>query len=146
MPSRCKQTKVSTKCWFQYYLKRDELIGFCSFLLALEPSVLQGAAAFWNTLPPFEQENLLQLGQFKSLCRGLSEKHYPDAFHLWTAETNHLDYFLTMDRKFPRALSTNRNLDFRCRAVSPDELLGCLGISKRDPFPYTDSHPRTYYE
>ena len=127
-------------------MERDELISFCSLLLALEPSLLQGATAFWNTLPALEQENLLRLERFKSLCRGLSKKHYPDAFHLWTAETNRLDYFLTMDRKFPRALSTNRRLDFRCKAVSPDELLNSLGVSERDPFPYTDSRLRMYHE
>jgi len=131
---------------FVYYLRRDGLREFCNFLLALEPSVLEKATEFWSTLPAFERENLVQLGQFKSLCRGLSEKHYPDAFHLWTAETNRLDYFLTMDRRFPRALSTNRSLNFRCKAVSPDEFLSSLGILERDPSQYTDSHPRMYHE
>ena len=143
-PAAVNRPRFRQNVDFRYYLKRDELIDFCNFLLALEPSVLQGATAFWNALPAIEQENLMQLGQFKLLCRGLSTKHYPDAFHLWTAEVSRLDYFLMMDRKFPRALSTNRSLDFRCKTVSPDELLSCLGISERDPFPYTDSRPRTY--
>jgi len=145
-PAAVNRPRFRQNVDFHYYLKRGELIGFCSFLLALEPAVLQGAAEFWDTLPRFEQQNLLQLGQFQSLCRGLSENHYPDAFHLWTAETNHLDYFLTMDRRFPRALSTNRNFDFGCSTVSPDELLCSLGVAERDPFPYTDSRPRSYHE
>lgn len=145
-PAAVNRPRFRQNVDFHYYLERDELISFCNFLLALEPSLLQEATAFWNTLPVLEQENLLQLGRFKSLCRSLSKKHYPDAFHLWTAETNRLGYFLTMDRKFPRALSTNRSLDFRCKAVSPDKLLNSLGVSERDPFPYTDSHPRTYHE
>jgi hypothetical protein len=131
---------------FQKYLNRDQMIDFCRFLLKLEPPALQRATIFWNKLPASEQENLLKLGQFKTLCRSLAEKHYPDAFHLWTAETNHLDYFLTMDRKFPRALSSNRKLDCRCKAVSPEDLLNALGILDRDPYPYTDLRPRTYYE
>ena len=75
-PAAVNRPRFRKSIDFHYYLEKDELIGFCSFLLMLEPSVLQGAAAFWNTLPPFDQENLLQLGQFKSLCRGLSKNHY----------------------------------------------------------------------
>ena len=88
-----------------------------------------------------EQKNLAQIGQFKLLCRHLARTHYPDAFHVWTAEANGLDYFLMMDKRFPNAIRNRRDLDFRCKAVSPDELLSALGVSEKDPLPYENSPP-----
>jgi len=145
-PAAVNRLRFRRNVDFQYYLKREEVIDFCRFLLKLDPLVLRQAHEVWSTLPAFEQETLLHLQQFKSLCRHLPEKHYPDAFHLWTAEANRLDYFLMLDRKFPNALKGKRDLGFRCRPVSPDELLNSMGISERDPYPYTDSAPRTYSE
>ena len=131
---------------FGYYLKREEVIDFCEFLLRVDPLILRQAPEFWGTLPGFEQENLVQLKRFKSLCRHLAKKHYPDALHLWTAEQNELDYFLMLDKRFPNALRGKYDLDFRCRPVPPEELLEIMNISERDAFPYTDCTPRTYYD
>ena len=47
-----------------------------------------------------ERENLNKIGAFKDLCQPLSEKHYGDAFHLWTAEVNQIPKFLACDKKF----------------------------------------------
>jgi len=145
-PAAVNRPRFRKNVDFQYYLKRENMIEFCCFLLELEPSVLPQATELWTTLPDFERDNLLQLGQFESVCRSLAKGHYPDAFHFWTAETNRLNYFLTMDRKFLRALSGDRSLHFRSQAVSPTEFLSALGISERDPSPCADSRPRTYYE
>lgn len=130
---------------FDYYLKKEELLEFCDFLLQLPESLIQQPPELWAKLSASEQENLTQLGRFKFLCRHLARTHFSDAFHLWTAEANGLDYFLMMDKKFPNALQNRRDLGFRCRAASPDEFLNALGISERDPYPYTNSRARTYY-
>jgi hypothetical protein len=129
---------------FGYYLKKEELLEFCDFLLQLPLSALQQAAEVWASLPASEQESLTQLGRFKALCRHLARTHYPDAFHLWTAEASKLDYFLTLDKKFPNALRNNHDLDFPCEPVSPEEFLCSLGVSERDPYPYVDSEPHLY--
>ncbi|SPF37883.1 conserved hypothetical protein [Candidatus Sulfotelmatobacter kueseliae] len=130
---------------FDYYLKKEELLEFCDFLLNLPEPLLPRAREFWAKLPASEQTNLTQLGRFKSLCRHLARTHYPDAFHLWTAEANGLDFFLMIDKKFVNALRNCHELDFRCRAVSPEQLLNALGVTERDQYPYTESGPRTYY-
>jgi hypothetical protein len=127
---------------FGYYLKKEELLEFCDFLLQLPESLLQETPQLWATRPTSEQKNLAQIGRFKLLCRHLARKHYPDAFHLWTAETNGLDYFLMMDKKFSNALQNRRDLDFQCRVVSPDDLLNALDVSERDPYPYDNCPPR----
>jgi hypothetical protein len=145
-PAAINRPRFRQNVDFSYYLNRDEMIEFCKFLLTIDPSLLPRTGELWNTLPGLQQRNILRLGQFESVCRSLAENHYPDAFHLWTAETNELDYFLTMDRRFLNALSTNRRLDFRCKCVSPDDLLNDLGFAEREPYLYADVRPRTYYE
>jgi hypothetical protein len=127
---------------FGYYLKKEELLEFCDFLLQLPESLLQQTPEIWATLPTSEQENLLQISLFKLLSLHLARTHYPDAFHLWTAEINGLDYFLMMDKKFPNALQNRRDLDLHCRVVSPDDLLKALEISERDPYPDDNRPPR----
>lgn len=130
---------------FSEYLRKKGLAEFCDFLLKLDPSLLRKAPEFWNTLPAFEQENLMHLELFKSLCRRLPERHYSDAFHLWTAEANGLDYFLMVDKKFVNALGGIRDFDFRCRPILPEQLLSALGITEIDPHPFPSSEPR-YFE
>jgi hypothetical protein len=129
---------------FGEYLRKEGLPEFCDFLLKLDPSLLSQAPEFWNTLPAFEQENLMQLERFKSLCRCLSVGHSSDAFHLWTAEANGLDYFLTMDKKFINAVSNIHDFNFRCKPISPEQLLSVLGMTEIDPHPFPGSGPRYF--
>jgi hypothetical protein len=49
-----------------------------------------------------------------------------DAFHLWCAEYNKSDYFLTLDFKLIRILGQNRKTRLPVRAVRPSELLAAL--------------------
>jgi hypothetical protein len=129
---------------FSQYLRKEGLAEFFDFLLKLDPSLLRQAPEFWDTLPAFEQENLMQLERFKCLCRCLSERHYSDAFHLWTAEANGLDWFLTMDKKFVNAVSSIRDFNFRCKPILPEQLLSALGITEIDPHPFPGDGPRCF--
>ncbi|MBZ5612624.1 MAG: hypothetical protein LAO23_01350 [Acidobacteriia bacterium] len=130
---------------FSEYLRKEGLPEFCDFLLKLDPSLLRQAREFYNMLPVFEQESLMQLERFKSLCRHLSERHYSDAFHLWTAQANGPDYFLTLDKKFVNAVSSIRDYNFRSKPILPEQLLNVLGVTKIDPHPFPGSDPR-YFE
>jgi|SRR6266404_3291895 len=131
---------------FGEHLREEGLPEFCDFLLKLDPSLLRlHAPEFWNALPAFEQQNLLQLERFKSFCRRLSKRHYSDAFHLWTAEANALDYFLTVDGKFVNAVRSIRDFNFRCKPISPEQCLSVLGITEIDPHPFPVSGPQ-YFE
>jgi hypothetical protein len=67
-----------------------------------------------------------------AICDGLSPRHYPDAMHFWTAVTNNVDFFLTVDRKFMRILAANRQVKTRTKAISPSDLLKHLGVTTLD--------------
>ena len=54
--------------------------------------------------------------------RGLNRNQLLDAFHLWCAEHNRCDYFLTLDFKLIRMLRS-RQSSVRVRVVRPSELL-----------------------
>jgi predicted nucleic acid-binding protein len=129
---------------FRAYSEKDAQVELCCNLLAWDPGILRNAAVFWDSLPAFEQSNLQLLDEFKRLCRELTKNHYPDAFHLWTAERNGLDYYLTMERKF-RKLMRRSTLQFKCKAVSPEELLQRFGITKLDPIPLPNGGPYLYF-
>jgi hypothetical protein len=75
---------------------------------------------------------------FKEICRDLSEKHYPDAFHLWTADMNELDYFLSADKKFVSVMTLTKGTQLISRPIAPRDLLECFGITELDPLPIAD--------
>lgn len=58
-----------------------------------------------------------------------------DAFHLWCAEHAECDYFLTLDLKLIKMVSTNTKRSVNIKVVHPSELaevLGCkLSLNKR---------------
>ncbi|MFQ5957047.1 MAG: hypothetical protein ACE5KK_04680 [Candidatus Brocadiales bacterium] len=51
-----------------------------------------------------------------------------DAFHLWCAEHNKCDFFLTLDFKLIRVLRNNRKRALGVEVFKPSELLGKLGV------------------
>lgn len=53
----------------------------------------------------------------------LNRNQLLDAFHLWCAEHNKCNYFLTLDFKLIRVLGQNRKKQLSVRAVRPSELL-----------------------
>jgi hypothetical protein len=73
----------------------------------------------------------------------LPENHYRDALHLWTAEVNGLDYFLTADKTFINVMTKTSRVPLPTRPISPSDLLAELGVTQIDPLPIVDDrlHP-----
>jgi hypothetical protein len=86
----------------------------------------------------FEQRCLMSLDTFRLIACHLPQTHYPDAFHLWTAEVHGLDYFLTVDKKFINVMSRTLRSALHARPISPRDLLSELGIKELDELPIHD--------
>lgn len=128
---------------FDSYIEREMVIEFCKFLLTQKLEERLGASAFMGRLPPQQAKNLLRLDRFRVICRNLSEKQLPDALHLWTAEVNGIEFFLTTDKKFVNALTQSSKVELPCLPVFPSDLLTILGVEEREPMPYEPG--RFYY-
>lgn len=93
------------------------------------------------SLTDFEVESFRQLDRFRFICGGLrTPENYPDAFHLWAAERNRIDVFLTMEKKLPNvasqmAKSKNVEHPLRVSVLRPTALLQLLDISETDEIP-----------
>jgi hypothetical protein len=92
-------------------------------------------------LNQFEIDSLRDLEWFQLVCkRSRSPENYPDVFHLWTAERNRLDTFLTLEKKLPNLVDQVRN-EKRCgisvstQVLRPLALLEKLGVAGPDPVP-----------
>lgn len=121
------------------YLHRDGLRAFSKWLLSIDPAKFLSLHADWLT--DFEKYAVGRLGRLHALCDPVSEKLYGDAFHLWTAETNNLDGFLTMDRTFAEKIGPHASPS--CRPIYPDALLQTLNVTQRDRLPF--SYGKRYY-
>lgn len=92
-------------------------------------------------LTDFEVDSLQNLKYFQMLCAiGRSPEHYPDIFHLWTAQRNRIDVFLTLERKLPEMASrAERSMkiepQFSTKVLRPIEFLQLLDITCPDPIP-----------
>ena len=120
---------------FGRYIKTEQVIKFCKFLLGTNTEEFAEQLAEYD-YPDFLLRNLRSVERFRDLCDGLSEKQFPDAFHLWTAEVNEAEFFLTIDRKFIRVMTETKNISLPCRPLPPCEFLQRLGVEERDPFEY----------
>lgn len=113
------------------FLSKDDVINYCKsfFLTPTQKRVEQFIDGLKRNprfnLSPFEERCLRNAFAFKGLCRGIDETHYPDALHLWTAEENGLDAFLTLDRKFKNVME-RQHINFKCRILYPSELLAIV--------------------
>jgi hypothetical protein len=118
-------------------------IPFFNWLLHLNDKDVQFILQHANeiSLTEFEIESFRQLDRFRFICGSLrSPENYPDAFHLWAAERNDMDVFLTMERKLPNiwaqlAKSRNAEGQLRVSVLRPADLLQLLGISEMDKIP-----------
>lgn len=123
---------------FSGYFGKDQVIEFCRWLLAPNIETIADRLAPTKHYPDFLLRNLQRVQRFRDLCVGLSENQYPDAFHLWSAEVNGMDLFLTTDRKFVGAVTKTKKLSLPCMPLPPSQLLEQLGISEREPFEYRE--------
>jgi predicted nucleic acid-binding protein len=120
------------------YIQKRSVVEFCEWLLSIDPDIFIEKVARLYELPVFLLKNLRNISRYRELCEGLSTKQYPDAFHLWTAEVNGAEYFLTIDGKFIRAMTVTKKLKLPCRPLSPAQLLDEMSILVRDPFKYAE--------
>lgn len=110
------------------------VIEFCQILLGLSAERVESFIAGMRKNPvyhlsAFEEKSLRNIQTFRTICRHVDSVHFPDAFHLWTAEENELDVFLTFDTTFRNA--TKRNVDgLRCEIYTPQEFV------ERNPLPF----------
>lgn len=121
----------------QDYVQKDRLVEFVSLLLSLDHSAVKALSKSGLKFTDFELQNLRSLDRFREICANLPEKHYPDAFHLWTAEVNGLDFFLTADKKFIRALTESSRVELTTRPIAARDLLDEMGVTELDPMPVT---------
>jgi hypothetical protein len=121
------------------FFKKESLIKFCKFLLEVDVREFEKRHNwFLSRFTDFERQNIKSLKRFNELCCALDETHYPDAFHLWTAEVNGLDFFLTADRKFINVMSKTSRSHLKTKPIAPVDLLDYLGIKEREPMPIAD--------
>ena len=71
--------------------------------------------------------------RYKEFCKALNGAHIDDAFHVWTAEAENLDCFLTMDTKFLRPWrQVERKLNSKVKVLTPKELCELFGEGPAD--------------
>ena len=132
---------------FSHTISRQHVIEFCRYLRGITCELFEETPEFWNRLPETMQANLRELGRFHELIEALPhEKHWPDALHLWTAETHGAEYFLTMDQKFINALTMTARVNLPTKLARPSQLLADLGVEGRDPLPAEHHKFYSYFE
>lgn len=115
------------------YSAKATFVRFCKWLLSLDLAQLNDHPRFSELLGPAEV-----LERFRAICRDLSEEHLPDAFHLWTAEANRLEYFLSADKKFVNVMTLTKRMQLNSAPIAPRDLLRSLGTTTLDPLPIPD--------
>lgn len=71
----------------------------------------------------------IQDPEFQNIAKHFSHNQIDDAYHLWTAEKNKLDIFLTMDSKFVNsAKQEQRHLNMNAKAMLPADLCKSLNL------------------
>ncbi|MFO1113259.1 MAG: hypothetical protein U1E33_08685 [Rhodospirillales bacterium] len=112
-------------------MSKQAVIDYCKcFFLSPNPSRIEQFIDGMRrnsrySLTEYEEKCLRNAHVFKDICHGISENHYPDALHLWTAEENSLDVFLTHDKKFKNVVERQK-VKLHCRVMFPTQLLNEL--------------------
>jgi predicted nucleic acid-binding protein len=108
------------------FCKKETRVKFFDWLRSINPADLADKPWFLATFSAFERRNFESLGRFRAICRDLAQTHFPDAFHLWTAEVHGLDYFLTADKKFINALTKSSRINLITRPIGPSDFVAEL--------------------
>ena len=66
--------------------------------------------------------------RFLEILDRIGGNKHADAYHLWTAEHNRVDFFLTTDQKLINSVRGSR-VDINVEVVAPSELLKELGLN-----------------
>jgi len=120
------------------FIQTEKVIEYCKWLMTPGIEKLADRLSGNPDYPLWLLNNLRNVQRFRDLCHGLAEKQYPDALHLWSAEVNGSNLFLTIDGKFIRAMTKSKNINLPCKPVSPAELLDILKIEDKDPFEFRE--------
>lgn len=103
-------------------------------------------------LTEFEVESLRMIEWYKFICsRFRSLENLPDAFHLWTAERNHMNVFLTLEKKLPNLVKQikeekNNRLTITTEVLQPIEFLCWMGVQEPDEVPIEYDKFYNYFE
>ncbi|MCH8168389.1 MAG: hypothetical protein IIC03_10750 [Proteobacteria bacterium] len=110
------------------FCSKEHVIAYCKsfFLTASSERVEQFIAGMREnptfSLSPFEEKCLRRSHVFRAISKGIARTHYPDALHLWTAEENSVDVFLTHDKKFQNVIARQK-IELKCKVMLPSEFL-----------------------
>jgi hypothetical protein len=119
------------------YLDTSSVVDFCNWLNVKGVGEHALKNRQYKNFPESMKSNLENISRYQEMCRTLQkEEQYIDAFHLWTGETNNIDYFLTADKKFINAI---KNSNSKCKPVLPSQLLKYMGISEIEPFDFQEN-------
>jgi len=129
-----------------YIFSKEQVIKFCKWLLNPNIKEVANQLAKQNRFPSFLIQNLRNAERYQTLCENLSEEQYIDAFHLWTAEVNDLNLFLTTDKTFINVMTRTKNVNLNCRPISPSQLLSSMNIDKLEPFKYSEKEFYTIFD
>lgn len=133
---------------FSAAVSGDALAAFIDeFLLPLDAEKFLQLVGGHPHFPKYLIDNLRNLDRFRLLCENLTRDQRRDAMHLWTAEVNGLDYYLTMDGKFRNVMVETKKVGCHpTRVVLPHELVDALGVGKLDDFPVPEGDYIPYME
>jgi hypothetical protein len=115
---------------------------FCEWLIEVGSELLMMPKLLERLREP-QRAALKNLQRYREICHSLSAVQYIDAWHVWTGELNGIESFLTTDKKFVNALSSNKKLVLTCTPIYPEDLLVELGVPDREPIPF--QYGRRYY-
>lgn len=124
-------------------ISNSNQIPFIEWLLHLDKGSIQSILSRGKDfeLTEFEEDSFRQIDWLRFICNRFgSPENYPDAFHLWTAERNKIDVFLTLERKLPNIVdqirrSKEQKHPVRTSVLRPIAFLQSMGISKLDDVP-----------
>ena len=129
--AKCPMVRSKWGISMEQYIAKEDVKNYCKlFFLTSSPERTQKFITGMRnnsrkSLSDFEEKCLKRAHIFKKICFGINETHYPDALHLWTAEENRLDVFLSNDKKFRNVIDRQR-VDLNCKMLFPSELVSCF--------------------
>ena|SRR3984957_16139715 len=122
-------------------VKSDQVL-FIQWLCSLDANSVEALVSHRDVigLTNFEVESLRNLGCLQGMCKNRGSKNYPDMLHLWTAQRNQIEIFLTLESKLPNiAAEITRTkaikTEYPTRVMRPLEFLNLLGARRVDPVP-----------
>lgn len=107
------------------------------FLLKVEPNKLYILMKKSGQFTDFELYCAKNLSTFQEMCdnKVLGRKRAQDIYHLWSAECNNLDYFLTTDAKLINSYNTavrHKKINLNCNLINPKDFIKELNISRKN--------------